>query len=177
MVHGQQNLHRDSNSTEERILRKYLGWKMINTFFTNKGRWSVRLWGTVSPKLLPKIYSRHIKKIVQQIQLQDAHDQAFSEVCKVIDTNILRHNEVMKLTDLCFVYVSSLHESNFPNKNYRSGKLKHTLQSNSVYCNKLCFATLDIKKGQYQAYLIFNWAIDIGTVVRCAYSLGTGDPI
>jgi len=120
--------------------------------------------------------SRNEPERLQQMQLEEAHSEAFSAVCRVIDTNIIHHNEVMKLSDLCSAYISALEDTCFPNKNYRSSKLREKLQRSDKYRDQLRFARL-AKKGQYQTYLVYSSAIDVETAVIHAFTLGQGNPL
>ena len=66
---------------------------------------------------------------LQQEEKEAAHETAFSEVCEVVSKEVVSNQAVFNLKDLLQLYVKELESTDFPNPNYRSGKLKDKLES------------------------------------------------
>ena len=59
-----------------------------------------------------------------QKSLEQSHEKAFMEVCKIISDKVIGESLVMKVTELRDLYVNMLDETNHPNKDYRTEKLE-----------------------------------------------------
>ena len=59
--------------------------------------------------------------------MEMAHQAAYNRVCATVDKVLIAKQGVLKVTDLLQEYVSCLQESNSPNPNYRSEKLREKL--------------------------------------------------
>ena len=57
---------------------------------------------------------------------------------------------------------------------YRRRKLSDKLQGSDVYGSKLTFTQLEL---EISNLLVYSSEVNIGTAVKCAYQLGTADPI
>ena len=87
--------------------------------------------------------SRSKEEKESQSELEEAHFNAFQNVCKVIEKSIIEEHNVMKLTDLREIYIQSLSYSNFPNEDYRGEKLKHKIEKHPLFSNHVSFLKLD----------------------------------
>ena len=99
---------------------------------------------------------------------------AFDDVCKEIDIDIIQHKTMMKLTDLCKIYIDSLQLTEFPNPNFRGENLKVKLESHKTYKDRLAFCMLK-STGNFQTYIVYSSDIDVNNAVRCAYELASTD--
>ena len=113
--------------------------------------------------------SNETAKIMKE-QSDIAHQKAFDAVCQVIDNNVLLNKEVMKLADLCQVYISNLQGTKFANPNYRAGKLKSKLEKHGSYAHALSFILVD---QAWKGYLVYSSNIDIASAMKSAFKLGS----
>ncbi len=117
--------------------------------------------------------SDNIEQKQLQTDMEQAHIHAFSTVCESIDREIIHCQKVMKLSDLCQMYVSTLEKTKFPNPNYRRDNLKKKITSK--YGEKLACTKLD--GNQFQPYLVYSTALDAASAVKVGYELGNKDLI
>ena len=76
----------------------------------------------------PKYWRRQDSEAkLHQEENEAAHETAFSKVCEVVSKEVLNNQMVLKLTNLVQLYVNVLEGTEFPNRNYRSEKLKDKL--------------------------------------------------
>lgn len=108
---------------------------------------------------------------VEQRRLENSHAIAFSAICKVIDYDVLMKKNIVTLTDLRTQYVAKLEETPHPNSEYRSENLKTKLERH--YDNRIAFCSL----GSFKSYILYRTDIDVNSVVRRAYELGSKDVI
>lgn len=125
---------------------------------------------------LEKWRSASTENKAKQIQLVEAHSEAFGAVSRVIDKEIIGSNKMMKLTDLTKIYIAHLECTNFPNPKFRGEKLKAKLETHGQYKEKVAFCKLN-KKGSFSTYIVYNSQSDITNLVQCAYELGSKDMI
>ena len=109
-----------------------------------------------------------------QKQLKQAHKTAFDEVCQVINKQILDKERVLKMSELCLVYVRALERTSYPNSQFRSENLKLKLEKKFV--GKLCFIKMKCISN-FQSHLIYSSSIDISKAIESAYMLGNADNI
>ena len=109
----------------------------------------------------------------EQKDLEQAHEKAFISVCEIVDQVIINGQSIMKLNDLRSVYIGPLENSNHPNPNFRSEKLKCKLQT---YNHQLAFCKIN-EKGKFETDLVYNSLSDINVAIRLAYKLGTTDMV
>ena len=118
--------------------------------------------------------SRSKEEKESQSELEEAHLDAFQNVCKVIEKSIIEEHNVMKLTDLREIYIQSLNNSNFPNEDYRGEKLKHKIEKHPLFSKHVSFLRLD-NNSQYHSLLIYNANTSIAQALGKAYILGGKD--
>ena len=87
------------------------------------------------------------------------------------------NKEVMKLSDLCELYIEHLCQTPFPNPKYRSEKLKSKLTNHEVYGSKLCFVELDRQGEKFQSYLAFSCDLDLPSAVKNGYLLECSEEV
>ena len=87
------------------------------------------------------------------------------------------NKEVMKLSDLCELYIEHLCQTPFPNPKYRSEKLKFKLTNHEVYGSKLCFVELDRQGEKFQSYLVFSCDLDLPSAVKNGYLLECSEEV
>ena len=103
-----------------------------------------------------------------------SHTKLFLHIFQVVDNEILRNKNVMKLAGLCSTYKDALQLTKHTNPNYRADKLKRNLQSR--YGQKLCFCQT-YKGGKFNSFLVYNSAMSTNKAVILAYELGSSDMI
>ena len=105
----------------------------------------------------------------EQEALEQSHATAFASVCKVIEEDVLRMKKIVKLSDLCALYIKSLDQTPHPNPSYRGENLKGKLEkrySDSIACCSL---------GPFKSYILCSKNIDVATAMRWSYKLGSKD--
>ena len=105
----------------------------------------------------------------EQVALEQAHAGAFDCVRKVIEEDVLRKKNIIKLKDLCSIYIESLDRTSHPNPFYRSENLKVKLEKHyrdSISCCPL---------GPFKSYIIYSKDIDVAAAMKYSYELGTKD--
>ena len=105
--------------------------------------------------------------------MEAVHEKAFSQVCEIVDVDILQKIVVMKLGQLQDIYIDQLRETEFANDGYRSEKLKAKLVKH--YIDKISFQPLYSGSGPFESYLVYNSKSDVGKAVMEAYLLGKAD--
>lgn len=111
-----------------------------------------------------------------QIELEESHAHAFNKTCEFIDREIIAAQKVMKLTELCSMYVSFLQETDHPNPNYRAEKLQAKLEKCVEYKHRLSFCKLE-QTAKFKSCLVYDARTSIDRVVSLAYELGTKDMV
>ena len=105
-----------------------------------------------------------------QKQSDIAHQKAFDAVCQIIDNDVLLEKKVMKLGDLCQVYILNLQGTQFANPNYKAERLKSKLEKHDHYVLSLSFVLLEqASKG----YLVYSSNIDVVSAMKSAFKLGS----
>lgn len=118
--------------------------------------------------------SRDDGNVQRQKALEEAHSNSFQKVCQFIDKDIIVNGAVVKLTELCKIYISHLHETEFPNPNYRCEKLKKKLENCERYKGLLGFCPI---LENFNTYLVFSRKIELSDAIRRSYQLGLGDKV
>ena len=111
--------------------------------------------------------------VSHQTEMEAVHEKAFSQVCEIVDVDILQKIVVMKLGQLQDIYIDQLRETEFANDGYRSEKLKAKLVKH--YIDKISFQPLYSGSGPFESYLVYNSKSDVGKAVMEAYLLGKAD--
>ena len=83
----------------------------------------------------------HTEDKERQRNLAQAHSQAFSEVQKVIERDIIRGKHMIKLSELSSIYIGNLQHTDFANSNFRGENLKAKLEKHEKYKDSLAFCT------------------------------------
>ena len=107
----------------------------------------------------------------KQLNMEEAHHAAFSIVSKAIEDSVIRDSNVATMNELRLMYVTKLRDTDFPNENFRSEKLKGKLQKK--YKDRIAFCNL----GAFKSSIIYNRSTDIETAIKRAYTLGSRDMI
>lgn len=107
----------------------------------------------------------------KQQMTEQAHSIAFSKVRERIDTEVLRDERMVKLSDFTEMYNVCLQENGLENADYRGENLKIKLQKH--YEEKLSFCSL----GKFQTYIVYNAGVSTEKAMRCCYELGSKDII
>ena len=107
-------------------------------------------------------------KLYQQ-KLEEAHSNAFNEVCKIVTKDIIADENVLKLTDLRKAYINSLEGTDYANPDYRAEKLKAKLEVH--FKDRIAICQLDAK-GRFESQLVYNSKMTLKTAVKTAYSIG-----
>ena len=68
-----------------------------------------------------------------QQKMKGVHHQAFNSIKSTIEEYVLGNCEVVKLTDLHQIYVSVLEDTEFPNSEYGSHKLRSKISMEINY--------------------------------------------
>ena len=113
---------------------------------------------------------------IKQKELEQAHRHAFGKVCDMIGEEIVNGHSIMKVNDLCKLYVVTLQNTNQPSANQRGENLKTKLEKHDVHKEMLSFCKLD-EKEKFQTYLVYNVDTSTELAVKFAYRLGTTDMI
>lgn len=108
---------------------------------------------------------------LHQSKLEETHASAFAKVCEVVDREILSSQKIVKLSELCEMYISVLDGTEFANRAYRSQKLKAKLEKCDKYKGRLCFS----RAREFQSYLVYDGQAPVDHVVSQAYELGAKD--
>ena len=95
-------------------------------------------------------------------------EAAFTEVCAIVDSKIIKEGGIIKLSDLREIYVARLEKTPFANPKYRSDSLKAKLVK--CYNEHLPFVQLG-RQGRYQSSLVHKSSVDIGSLIRMTYEL------
>ena len=120
--------------------------------------------------------STNVQNKDKQVQLTEAHNHAFHDVCEVIDTDVLRDKKMVKLTDLVKTYIASLELTEFANPNFRGENFKIKLEKHEEYKDRLAFCKL-YSSAKMQSYIVYSSDIDVNNAVRLAYELASTDMI
>ena len=108
----------------------------------------------------------------QQTEMEQAHVNAFKEVCVIVDDKLIKDCGIIKLSDLRTTYVKSLEKTPFANPKYRSENLKAKLIK--CYNEHISFVQLG-SQGKYQSSLVYKSSIDTGSLVRLTFELSSAD--
>jgi len=110
-----------------------------------------------------------------QRALEDAHSFAFGKVCELIDKELLINKRMIQLRDLRRLYIAHLEETDFPNPEYRSSKLKDKLQNHLKYSSTLSYCQMKEAGPQYHGYIVYSSGMSIDEAIRKAFELGSSD--
>lgn len=72
--------------------------------------------------------SKDIEAMSHQKNLEEAHEHALTNVCEVIEREIVSKGEILKLSEICEMYITALASTPFANPQYRAEKLKTKLE-------------------------------------------------
>lgn len=109
----------------------------------------------------------------KQNSLEDAHSQAFLDVCNIIETEVLQDKHILQLSDLTQTYVDSLKKSNYSNPDYRNEKLKSKLERHKLFQGKLSFCEV----GKFKSCLLYSADVGIQMAIKQAFQLGLQDKV
>jgi len=118
--------------------------------------------------------SRDEDNVQQQKALEEAHSKSFQRVCQFIDEHVIVNGDVVKLSELCDMYIAHLQETNFPNSNYRSEKLKKKLEKCEKYEGLLGFCSI---RDRFSTDLVFSRKMELSDAIRRSYQLGLRDKV
>ena len=91
----------------------------------------------------------------KQKALEEAHKIAFIKIMKFIDPNVVLQKKVLKLMEICKMYIRFLDETNFPNKNYRPSNLKQKILKCEKYQNIISLTNPPLHLNQH--WYTINW--------------------
>lgn len=89
----------------------------------------------------------------------------------MIDEDVLHESKIVKLTDLCHLYISALEETDHPNPNFRGENLMEKLENH--YLDRVSFCSL----GTFRSYILYSSDIDMNKAIQYSYELGSRDTI
>ena len=95
-----------------------------------------------------------------QGDLQKAHHDTFIAITGIVDKEIFHEGKILKLSDLCNMYIDLLQNTRYANPSYRSSKLK--VKFEKFYGEKLSFCDL----GGFNTYLVYNSNISMDFAIR-----------
>lgn len=104
----------------------------------------------------------------EQDTREKAHSKAFHTVCKFVESTLVHHKGIVKLTDLTKQYIEALSHTSHPNPHYRPNKLRLKLEK--TYPVSLTFLTLP-QKGTFQPTLVYSSDIDVSMLIQKTYDL------
>jgi len=136
------------NKCDEKLLTRIRGHDLFAT--EAKYHKSCRVIYTQNPE---KWRSTSTEDKERQTNMAQAHSQAFAEVQKVIERDIIRGKHMIKLSELSSIYIK--HEK---------------------YKDSLAFCRLH-RTGNFQTYIVYNADSGTSDAVRCAYELGSLDMV
>ena len=109
-----------------------------------------------------------------QVSLAEAHQNAFNNVCAIVEADILNNGKVMKLSTLNDKYKSSLNMSTHYNPHYHNENLKKKLLKR--FSDQLVFIEMKATC-PYQSAIVFSAALDVKSAIRESFLLGSVDTI
>ena len=77
--------------------------------------------------------SLNCNAVAKQSDMTQTHRKAFDCICKRVNEDIMISYEILKLTDLCNMYIEELKGTPFANPNYRAGHLKSKLEKHEPF--------------------------------------------
>ena len=110
-----------------------------------------------------------------QLQLEVAHNNAFREVCNLVETKVIKQEEIVRLSDLCEHYINTLQTTDFENPEYRADKLKRKLEKHDLG-KRICFVSFE-NTGKYTSQLIYSQSIKTAEAIQMAYKLGSNNSV
>ena len=109
-----------------------------------------------------------------QDDFEESHRTASTKVCDVTGKKIIQGQRIMKLSDLCEMYVSALEKTTHSKPDYKAGKLKKKWEKSGTKGQKLPFCSLN-SEGKCKSHIVYNSDVSTDRCVTLAYELGSTD--
>ncbi len=114
--------------------------------------------------------SQDPRKFQEQREMEQSHEMAFREVCKIVDKEIIHAGKVLKLDDLRQTYERKLAETEHANPNFRGERLKEKLCKQDQYmCLRFCHL------GPFQSYIVYHDGTSMDAAIKWSYQIGCRD--
>lgn len=114
----------------------------------------------------------------EQARKTNAHSAAYTDVKKLLKTDVIGNQQILPLITDCDHYITELSVQGAPNQDYRSMKLKAKLEKDEEQGEQISFSKLALKeRGCFSFWLIYSSSITLKDAISCAYKLGTRDQV
>ena len=115
--------------------------------------------------------------VKKQSVLEESHRAAFQNVVDAVETNMIKNHDIIRLSELRYLYTSGLEGSGFENNDSRADKLKHKLETHPVLEAKLGFTKIQLKSGHFQSLVVYNSDISTQQAIKKTCELALVNPI